>query len=62
VRAQKSGMRMGLYHSIFEFFHPLYLQDKANNLTTSRYVDEVYRGFGRIVPLHHPSSTLYQIH
>ena len=26
----------------FEWFHPLYLQDVANNFTTSRYVDEVY--------------------
>lgn len=33
---------MGLYHSIFEWFHPLYLADKANNYSTSRYVDEVY--------------------
>jgi|ERR1712130_149041 len=33
---------MGLYHSIFEWFHPLYLQDKANHFATSRYVDEVY--------------------
>lgn len=40
VRA--AGMHMGLYHSIFEFYHPLYLEDKANNFTTSRYVDEVY--------------------
>ena len=40
VRA--AGMHMGLYHSIFEWFHPLYLQDKANNFTTRRYVDEVY--------------------
>jgi alpha-L-fucosidase len=35
VRA--AGMHMGLYHSIFEFYHPLYLQDKANNFSTSRY-------------------------
>ena len=31
-----AGLHMGLYHSIFEWFHPLYLQDKANNFTTSR--------------------------
>ena len=37
-----AGMHMGLYHSIFEFYHPLYLEDKANNFTTSRYVDEVF--------------------
>ena len=29
-------------HSIFEWFHPLYLSDKASGYTTSRYVDEVY--------------------
>jgi alpha-L-fucosidase len=40
VRAQ--GLHMGLYHSIFEWYHPLYLQDKANGMQTSRYVDEVY--------------------
>jgi len=36
------GVRMGLYHSIFEWYHPLYLADKAANYTTRRYVDEVY--------------------
>jgi len=40
VRA--AGLRMGLYHSILEWFHPLYLQDKASNFTSRRYVDEVY--------------------
>ena len=30
------------YHSIFEWFHPLYLADKAAGYATSRYVDEVY--------------------
>jgi alpha-L-fucosidase len=39
---RSAGLRMGLYHSIFEWYHPLYLADKASNFTTSRYVDEVY--------------------
>lgn len=52
VRA--TGLHMGLYHSIFEWFHPLYLQDKANNFTTRRYVDEVY--YPQAVEI----NTLYQ--
>lgn len=40
VRA--AGLHMGLYHSIFEWFHPLYLQDKAAGYRTRRFVDEVY--------------------
>jgi alpha-L-fucosidase len=51
---RNAGLRMGLYHSIFEWFHPLYLDDKANNFTTSRYVDEVY------LPQAKEINTLYQ--
>jgi len=39
VRAQ--GLRMGLYHSLFEWFNPLYLADKASNWTTTDYVTNV---------------------
>lgn len=39
---RSAGLHMGLYHSIYEWYNPLYLQDWDNNLTTSRYVDEVY--------------------
>jgi alpha-L-fucosidase len=33
----RTDMHFGLYHSMFEWFHPLYLQDKANNWTTSDF-------------------------
>ena len=32
-------MQFGVYHSLYEWFNPLYLQDKANNFTTSAFVD-----------------------
>ena len=34
----KTDIHLGLYHSLFEWFHPLYLQDKANNFSTRRFV------------------------
>jgi len=30
----------GLYHSLFEWYHPLYLEDKANNKTTKYFVEQ----------------------
>jgi len=39
IRAQ--GLHFGAYHSLFEWFNPLYLQDKANNWTTNKYVTNI---------------------
>ncbi|RUS78019.1 hypothetical protein EGW08_014236, partial [Elysia chlorotica] len=35
---RRQGLRFGAYHSLFEFFHPLFLQDKKNNFTTQDFV------------------------
>jgi len=39
IRTQ-TNLRYGLYHSLYEWYHPLYLNDKHNNFTTNRYVEE----------------------
>jgi len=38
---KKRGIKMGLYHSLFEWYHPLWLADQANNFTTTDYVDQI---------------------
>ncbi|KAF7260685.1 hypothetical protein EG68_01940 [Paragonimus skrjabini miyazakii] len=35
----RTSLRFGLYHSLFEWFNPLYLRDKSTNFTTKEYVD-----------------------
>ena len=34
----KTDIHFGLYHSLFEWFHPLYLKDKANKYQTNYFV------------------------
>ncbi|XP_050412135.1 alpha-L-fucosidase isoform X3 [Patella vulgata] len=33
-----TSIHFGVYHSLFEWFHPLYLQDKENNFSTQNFV------------------------
>ncbi|KAK6176156.1 hypothetical protein SNE40_014492 [Patella caerulea] len=36
----KTKLHFGLYHSLYEWFHPLYLQDKANGYRTQNFVND----------------------
>jgi len=38
---RKVGLRMGLYHSLFEWFNPLYLADKQTGGKTTIYPDQI---------------------
>ncbi|XP_020615968.1 alpha-L-fucosidase-like isoform X2 [Orbicella faveolata] len=38
---KRTNVTFGLYYSLYEWFHPLYLKDKENNFTTQEYVDEI---------------------
>jgi alpha-L-fucosidase len=35
----RTDIVFGLYHSMFEWFNPLYLEDKSNNFTTQYFVN-----------------------
>ncbi|CAH1777897.1 unnamed protein product [Owenia fusiformis] len=37
---KKSGIHFGAYHSLYEWFNPLYRNDKGNNYKTDDYVQE----------------------
>ena len=36
----RTDIRFGLYHALQEWFHPLYLEDKANRFKTTRFAQE----------------------
>ena len=38
IRSTTPDLRFGLYHSLYEWYHPLYRRDKHNNFTTNDFV------------------------
>ena len=53
VRA--AGLHMGLYHSLREWYNPLFLEDNENNCSTTAFVDEV------LIPTFHEMVEKYQV-
>jgi len=39
---QRTDIRFGLYHSLFEWFNPLYLEDKAAQYKSQKFVEVVF--------------------
>ena len=37
---RKTDLKLGLYQSLFEWYNPLYLEDKNNNFTTQLFVKQ----------------------
>lgn len=39
----RTDITFGLYHSMFEWFHPLFLEDTKNNYTTQLFLNVCHR-------------------
>ena len=53
VRA--AGLRMGLYHSLREWYNPLYVKDNENQCNTTTFPDEV------LIPTLHEMVNNYKV-
>lgn len=40
VRALKTRVHFGLYHSLYEWYNPMYIQDREANFTTNEFVEK----------------------
>ncbi|CAF2773583.1 unnamed protein product [Rotaria sp. Silwood2] len=49
----RTKLVFGLYYSLFEWFNPIYLQDKSNNFTTQYFPEVVNDRWGRDTPCKH---------
>ena len=36
---KKPDLKFGVYHSLYEWFNPLYLEDKKNKFTTQTFIE-----------------------
>lgn len=40
IRSETPDIHFGVYHSLYEWFNPLYLKDKANLFLTNEFVTQ----------------------
>ncbi|CAG9585657.1 unnamed protein product [Danaus chrysippus] len=53
---RSKNMKFGVYHSLYEWFNPIYLEDKRNLFTTRNYVnDKLWPDLKQLVHDYHPS-------
>jgi len=45
----RSDIHFGLYHSLLEWFHPHYVEDKANKWKTTKFVQVCYTCFCQLL-------------
>lgn len=51
----KTNLTFGLYHSLYEWFNPLYLEDKKNKFTTNSFVTQkIIPELNELVDLYKP--------
>ena len=52
---RKAGLHMGLYHSLREWYNPVYLKDNEDNCSTTTFVDEI------LIPTLEEMVTKYEV-
>lgn len=67
IRTKTPHIHFGLYHSLFEWFNPIYLKDKAANFTTNNFVtgktlQELYELVSTLFFMLKPLKTIAMLH
>lgn len=55
ITSSKYGIKFGLYHSLYEWFHPVYMADRSSNFTSQEFVNnKIYPEMVELVETYKP--------